>query len=656
MRPLPIPVPSPFRPLAWLSVAGLVAVPALAAVPMAPDAAAPSVAAPGAEVRSAPDPRRTALRATGAPVSRRIDLGLPSGLEAELMTARNRRAAVRAPGDGRGQPLAIGYPRAVARTIPLRDLAWTSSEGSTRVARVELASGGARALRIAIALDMPAGADVALRIRVASPAGDVAYGAYTPADLVREAGPFGAFWTPVVDGDTAVVEIEVPANADLAAVTLRIPRLAHLVVGGGELQAPEAPVMRASGIGSADACNVDAACTLPGDAALQDLARSVAKLVFVGDDGISYVCSGTLLNDTAATNTPYLFTADHCIDSATVARTVSTFWFYSAVACNSKVSPPFVQLTGGGTLLGRSQDNDWSFLRLNATPPAGTRLASWRAEAIAKGAAVVSLHHPSGDLLKVSQGSVTGSLRLEDDLVNAEFTQVVWSAGITEGGSSGGLLATRNGTDYEVRGGLYGGLSVCSRTTAPDYFSRLETALPLMRQYLTPGVANPGGVVVAVEFYNAKLDHYFLSTNPVEIDNLDSGRTVGWVRTGLRFLAHPTQVPGTNPVCRFYRAPEYGDSHFYSASPEECAQTAAAHPVDWVYESPSVFYVALPDVTSGSCPAGTTPVYRYFNTSTTNHRYTADRVINDRLRTSPAWTAEGYGPGPSYPAMCAVLQ
>jgi len=650
-------VPRLLRSLAWLFVAGLAAFPALAALPVASEAGPPPVAAPGAQVRTAPDPRRTSLRATGVPASRRIALGIPSGAEAELMTVRNRRMAMaREPGSGRGQPLAIGYPRAVARTIPLRDLAWTPTDGGMRVARVEVSSAGARALRVALALDQPSAANVGLRIRVASLDGGAAFGAYTSADLARDVGPSGAFWTPVVDGDTVVVEIEAPGDADLAAVTLRIPRLAHLVVGGGELLAPEAPAMRASGIGSAAACNVDAACTLPGDSALQDLARSVAKLVFVGDDGISYVCSGTLLNDTAGTNTPYLFTADHCIDSATVARTVSTFWFYSAVACNSKSTPPFVQLTGGGALLGRSQDNDWSILRLNATPPAGTRLAPWRAESIANGTAVVSLHHPSGDLLKVSQGSVTGSLRLEDDLVNADFTQVVWSVGVTEGGSSGGLLATRNGTDYEVRGSLYGGLSVCSRTTAPDYFSRLETALPLMRQYLTPGVANPGGAVVAVEFYNAKLDHYFLSTNPAEIDNLDSGRTVGWVRTGLRFLAYPTQVAGTNPVCRFYRAPEYGDSHFYSASPEECAQTAAAHPVDWIYESPSVFYVALPNVTSGTCAAGTTPVYRYFNASTTNHRYTADRVINEQLRTSAAWTAEGYGPGPSYPAMCAVVQ
>jgi hypothetical protein len=107
-------------------------------------------------------------------------------------------------------------------------------------------------------------------------------------------------------------------------------------------------------------------------------------------------------------------------------------------------------------------------------------------------------------------------------------------------------------------------------------------------------------------------------------------------------------------VCRFYRAPAYGDSHFYSASPSECAHTAAAHPVDWIYESASVFYVQVPDATSGACPGGTLPVYRFFNAYTVNHRYTAERVIRNEMDTSYLWTPEGYGPGPHYPVMCAA--
>ena len=101
-------------------------------------------------------------------------------------------------------------------------------------------------------------------------------------------------------------------------------------------------------------------------------------------------------------------------------------------------------------------------------------------------------------------------------------------------------------------------MSACETPTEPDYYSHFEQALPLVREYLTPA-ADMQGKASAVEFYNAALDHYFLSTNPVEIDNLDSGRTVGWVRTGLRFLVHSVPAAGTSPVCRFYRAPAFGD-------------------------------------------------------------------------------------------------
>jgi len=156
-----------------------------------------------------------------------------------------------------------------------------------------------------------------------------------------------------------------------------------------------------------------------------------------------------------------------------------------------------------------------------------------------------------------------------------------------------------------------------------------------------------------VEFYNRALDHYFLSTNPAEIASLDSGKTVGWVRTGLRFLVYDNPQPGTSPVCRFYRAPAYGDSHFYSASPAECAATAAAHPNDWIYESANVFYVQLPNTATGACPSGTTTIYRYFNSATVNHRYTTEVVLRNQMSASSAWTAEGYGPGPWYPIMCA---
>jgi hypothetical protein len=602
------------------------------------------------EVREGSVASRDALAAPSI-AAHRIPLTAPSVDELASVPAQN------AAGMGKAQPLAIGIGRALpqgSRTVALDGLAWTMIAGGTRVAHIEVASPGAAALRVAV---QASAAVDGLSMRFAGTDGDV-LGAVAMRDVKATTAQRGQYWSPVLAGDVATIELTAAPGAAIDGISLRIPRLSHLLVDGAQLLSPQAPIARATGVGAAGACETDVACVAPINAAAADLAKSVAKVSFVGEDGRSYLCSGTLIADTTHSNTPYLLSANHCLKSDAIAQTLNTYWFYAAAACNSGTAAQFVHLRGGARLLGRSQDSDWSIVRLNETPPAGTMFAAWRAEAIATGTAVVTIHHPEGDLAKFSQGQVTGTLAIADDYVDGTFTQVVWSQGVTEPGSSGSLVATlaAAGSHYEVRGALYAGASACSSPHAPDYFSRLETALPVMRQYLTPGAANPNGEVVAVEFYNASLDHYFLSTDPVEIGNLDSGHTVGWARTGLRFLVYDHQAPNTSPVCRFYRTPGYGDSHFYSASPQECAQTAAAHPVDWIYESASVFYAQLPDTARGACPGGTVAVYRFFNASTTNHRYTVEMFLRDQMEASPLWTPEGYGPGPYYPVMCAALQ
>jgi hypothetical protein len=65
---------------------------------------------------------------------------------------------------------------------------------------------------------------------------------------------------------------------------------------------------------------------------------------------------------------------------------------------------------------------------------------------------------------------------------------------------------------------------------------------------------------------------------------------------------------------------------------------------NWTYESPAVFYIALPNAFTSACPAGTRPIWRFFNTRATNHRYTPEVTIRDDLRSDPGWIAEGYGP------------
>jgi len=165
-------------------------------------------------------------------------------------------------------------------------------------------------------------------------------------------------------------------------------------------------------------------------------------------------------------------------------------------------------------------------------------------------------------------------------------------------------------------------------------------------------VSLPALPVAAIEYRHAGLDHYFISSLQFEIDTLDTGLISGWARTGQSFKVFPSQAsggPGVNPVCRFYIPPVHGHSHFFSASPAECnlvVQHTATDPnfSGYVFESPNVFFEALPNTTTGACPAGTGPVYRLWNQRIdSNHRYTSSAATKAQM-VAAGYVAEGYGP------------
>ena len=159
--------------------------------------------------------------------------------------------------------------------------------------------------------------------------------------------------------------------------------------------------------------------------------------------------------------------------------------------------------------------------------------------------------------------------------------------------------------------------------------------------------------VTAVEYYHAALDHYFISADPKEISDLDTGVHTGWARTGYRFpvMKSGTTYPGTTPVCRFYSFTL--DTHFYSAKPSECEDVKVKFPGTWTFESPEVFRAFLVDPSTGACPADTQAVYRlYNNRPDANHRYT------DQLGVFVFMKGKGYIPegdgSPQVPvAFCA---
>jgi len=166
------------------------------------------------------------------------------------------------------------------------------------------------------------------------------------------------------------------------------------------------------------------------------------------------------------------------------------------------------------------------------------------------------------------------------------------------------------------------------------------------------GPAPGARTVDVVEYYNAALDHYFLTWIAAEMANLDAGATpTRWTRTGRTFKAYADPQPQTSQVCRFYIPPALGNSHFFGRSATECTASQEAQP-GLVLEDPDYMHVVLP--TAGTCPGGTQPVYRLFNNRPdANHRYTIDRAVRDQM-VAQGWIAEG--DGADAVAMCTPMQ
>ena len=571
----------------------------------------------------------------------------------EAMTAAEQAAAAPMVSDKR-LPLQIGFARDVPGAIgqiDLAGLAWQDMGDGSRSARIVLESPAAAAIRAELALTGGAGG---LSFRFGgSAAGAQAFGPYTWAEIDAARG-----WTPVLEGSAAFIDIELAPGAQIAGRMLTLPRVSHLTVAGADL-APER-VKRTGDIGASGTCNIDVACIANPSSDLLLASASVAQIVFT-ESGRTYLCTGSLVNSQDASGVsqqiPYFTTANHCIGNPAAAGTINFYWFFQAAACDSKAVPNYVVTAGGATLLYTSYDVDFTFVRMNNNPPQGTFLAGWDASPVFPGASVISLHHPNGDLKKISGGQSVDFAHDFDDLQSpgtfvpqGMYLRVRWVNGTTEVGSSGGGVYTRalNG-QYQLRGVLHGGEASCQVPQGLDYFGRLDLAFPAISVYLA-GMAQPAAGANSIEYYNVDLDHYFMTSFPDETQSIESGGAGrGWVRTGYSFKTGGgvPLSPNSASVCRFYGNPQVNpatgkrrgpNSHFYTADAGECAQVKLDP--GWVYEA-IAFTTQVP--AGGSCPPNTAPVFRVYNsgfaTNNSNHRYTTSAVVYQYMLTQQ-WAGE----------------
>ena len=191
-------------------------------------------------------------------------------------------------------------------------------------------------------------------------------------------------WSPSVDGDVIGIEIMLPSLAVTDVSWFRVEKVAHRFVdpGATHYKALDCPDL-----------HVDVQCRVGEFPA--GLENAVARVEYeVG--GISASCTGTLLNDAdSETSIPYFLTANHCVSTAKVARTVQTTWFYQRGSCDVEtLDARTTTVAGGAELLATSVPQDSTLLRIRQRLPANVYFAGWDATP-AQSDELVGGHPPS---------------------------------------------------------------------------------------------------------------------------------------------------------------------------------------------------------------------------------------------------------------------
>ncbi len=244
--------------------------------------------------------------------------------------------------------------------------------------------------------------------------------------------------------------------------------------------------MSQRGYGDAGSCQINVNCQEGDD--YTDPRNAVVRII-LKDGSFFVLCTGTLVNTTRAGCDPYILLADHCAGNASVADFAQwTFYFnYQAPTCADPGSDAGLD---GQTMVGCSElastgvrdlssGSDFLLVELDLFVPPGYEAyyAGWTRTGASNGG--VCIHHPSGDLKKISTFSGTPQSTSwagppsPDTHWSTSWISTANGHGTTEGGSSGAPLMSMQGLVY---GMLSGGFSSCNILAGADLYGKFSTA------------------------------------------------------------------------------------------------------------------------------------------------------------------------------------
>lgn len=335
---------------------------------------------------------------------------------------------------------------------------WATMSDGTEVWTAGIRSDGATSMSLEIeARHMPVGSELSV------------WG----ADGISKAVDTAAGASPIVEGEWIEIQYTGPAGSEpifeITAAYCGFRRIGEAWPEGQE------PKNKAIGHGSSQTCEVNARCEERAD----KLGRAVCRLIINNQN----LGTGTLVNNTAGDRSPLVLTSAHVVASNKLRSCTALFGF----------TEPFCDADGyysrgsdqidGAELVAFDAATDMAVLKLKRSPTltSSPYWAGWeRADDTAE--ELICVHHPHGDTQKASEASTaTAHTTYETTDKNATgggfrpkaFWNIGrWTAGATEGGSSGSALVNASG---RVIGALSGGMATC-QTPEDDWFWMLDVA------------------------------------------------------------------------------------------------------------------------------------------------------------------------------------
>lgn len=225
--------------------------------------------------------------------------------------------------------------------------------------------------------------------------------------------------------------------------------------------------------GSSGSCNINVKCPEGNNWCNQR--RSVALIAKLSSTPGHFAahCSGSLITNERRDGRPYFLTANHCITGQNASDFIFIFNYQSQDCNNPATAPSTAFSISGATVRANNSNSDFALLELSSKPPGNYNVyySGWNNEN-ERPESGVGIHHPSGDIKKIS---------VYDDKPNRETVDgiKVWELefdkGVVEPGSSGSPLFNENNLIVGQLLGTYSADPIsCSNTDGKALYGRFD--------------------------------------------------------------------------------------------------------------------------------------------------------------------------------------